>query len=117
MGPFSKHSSRHATPSGSATNTNGDQNGLPAPATASKKQRGLWAKIIGSHDVKYDKEDRLNRLPTFKQWIRLTWVDILTMIAMALVLFGTSRSEPISNRYFPIVEGPNKDIVVNPDYA
>ena len=49
----------------------------------------------------YD-EGFYSRRPTLWQWIKITWLDILTMVCMGLIGFGIYRAHLAANRSFPI---------------
>jgi hypothetical protein len=53
----------------------------------------------GIHD---HQDGYLNRRPTFGQWLKGTWVDILTMIALGAIGLGVYEADPAPTRSFPI---------------
>jgi len=42
-----------------------------------------------------------NTKPTFGQWIKATWLDIITMAAMGAVGLGVYMAKPAPSRSFP----------------
>ncbi|KAI9890265.1 MAG: WD40 repeat-like protein [Vezdaea aestivalis] len=48
--------------------------------------------------------NRTNRSrPTFGQWIKGTWLDVLTMIALGAIGLGVYQADPAPSRSFPVV--------------
>ena len=43
-----------------------------------------------------------NRRPTFGQWLKVTWPDILTMVCMGAVGLGIYKAHPAPSRLFPV---------------
>ncbi|KIV82301.1 hypothetical protein PV11_04422 [Exophiala sideris] len=56
-----------------------------------------------------------NRRPTFGQWLKFHWIDILTMAAMGAIGLGVYEAKPAPSRSFPVtfVDGE----VVYPQFA
>ncbi|CAL3969798.1 hypothetical protein PZA11_007626 [Diplocarpon coronariae] len=44
----------------------------------------------------------MNSRPTFGQWLKVTWLDILTMAAMGMVGLGVYTAHPAPSRSFPV---------------
>ncbi|KAK5138493.1 hypothetical protein LTR08_000079 [Meristemomyces frigidus] len=59
--------------------------------------------------------DTVNSRPSFGQWIKVTWPDILTMIAMGLIALGIYKANPAPSRSFPVFF-PSGDVVY-PQFA
>lgn len=53
--------------------------------------------IMSTKERKYDSnhtlysEHTLNKRPSFGQWIKVTWPDILTMVVMGIIGLGVSK--------------------------
>lgn len=43
-----------------------------------------------------------NRRPSFGQWLKMTWLDILTMAAMGAIGLGIYEAKPAPSRSFPV---------------
>ncbi|KAK5096406.1 hypothetical protein LTS08_007662 [Lithohypha guttulata] len=56
-----------------------------------------------------------NRRPSFGQWIKMTWLDILTMAAMGAVGLGIYNADPAPSRSFPITFRDGE--IVYPEFA
>merc|ERR1711939_390866 len=56
-----------------------------------------------------------NRRPSFGQWLKFTWVDILTMIAMGAVGLGVYEANPAPSRSFPVTFTDGE--IVYPEFA
>jgi membrane-associated phospholipid phosphatase len=56
-----------------------------------------------------------NSRPTFGQWIKATWLDILTMAAMGAIGLGVYMARPAPSRSFPITFQDGE--IVFPDFA
>lgn len=52
----------------------------------------------------------LSSRPTFGEWLKLTWPDILTMIVMGAIGLGVYEAPPAPSRSFP-VDFPNGNVV------
>jgi diacylglycerol diphosphate phosphatase / phosphatidate phosphatase len=57
----------------------------------------------------------LNRRPSFGQWLKMTWLDLLTMAAMGAVGLGVYNADPAPSRSFPITFSDGE--IVFPDVA
>ncbi|KAI5357691.1 Putative phosphatidic acid phosphatase type 2/haloperoxidase [Septoria linicola] len=57
----------------------------------------------------------LSSRPTFGQWIKVTWPDILTMIVMGAIGLGVYEAPPAPSRSFPVYY-PDGDVVY-PQFA
>lgn len=58
----------------------------------------------------------MSKRPTFMQWLKVTWLDILTMIAMGAIALGVFRAHPPAHRMFPVTH-PSTNEVVYPQFA
>jgi diacylglycerol diphosphate phosphatase / phosphatidate phosphatase len=56
-----------------------------------------------------------NRRPSFGQWLKFTWLDIVTMAAMGAVGLGVYNADPAPSRSFPITFSDGE--VVYPQFA
>jgi diacylglycerol diphosphate phosphatase/phosphatidate phosphatase len=56
-----------------------------------------------------------NTRPTFGQWIKATWLDIVTMAIMGAIGLGVYMADPASSRSFPIVFQDGE--IVYPQFA
>ncbi|KIW84922.1 hypothetical protein Z517_00310 [Fonsecaea pedrosoi CBS 271.37] len=56
-----------------------------------------------------------NRRPSFGQWLKFTWVDILTMAAMGAVGLGVYEAKPAPSRSFPVTFADGE--IVYPEFA
>jgi diacylglycerol diphosphate phosphatase / phosphatidate phosphatase len=59
--------------------------------------------------------DAWNRRPTFGQWLKGTWLDLLTMVAMGVVGLGVYEAHPAPSRSFPVTFQDGE--VVYPEFA
>lgn len=67
------------------------------------------------HSHTSDHGNEYGRRPTFGQWIKGTWGDILTMVLMGVLGLGLYMSPPAPNRLFPITFQDGE--VVYPQFA
>jgi hypothetical protein len=44
----------------------------------------------------------MNRRPSFGQWLKVTWLDIVTMAAMGIIGLGVYEAHPAPSRSFPV---------------
>lgn len=56
-----------------------------------------------------------NRRPSFGQWLKMTWLDLVTMAAMGAVGLGVYMADPAPSRSFPITFSDGE--VVYPEVA
>lgn len=56
-----------------------------------------------------------NSRPTFGQWIKATWLDILTMAIMGAIGLGVYMADPAPSRSFPVTFRDGE--VVYPEFA
>ncbi|KIW70219.1 hypothetical protein PV04_02511 [Phialophora macrospora] len=56
-----------------------------------------------------------NRRPSFGQWLKFTWLDILTMAAMGAVGLGVYEAKPAPSRSFPVTFSDGE--IVYPEFA
>ncbi|EHY56744.1 hypothetical protein HRR83_002176 [Exophiala dermatitidis] len=101
MGLFSKRTGGAAT--------NGHSNGTHEPKAHGRN--GTTTKHEG-FDIN---SGYFNRRPTFGQWLKFTWLDILTMAAMGAVGLGVYEADPAPSRSFPVtfIDGE----IVYPQFA
>ncbi|KAF4985308.1 hypothetical protein FDECE_16656 [Fusarium decemcellulare] len=57
-----------------------------------------------------------SRRPTFGQWLKCTWLDILTMICMGAVGLGVYEAKPAPSRSFPVTF-PSDGEIVFPEFG
>ncbi|KAK6438194.1 hypothetical protein LTR95_005602 [Oleoguttula sp. CCFEE 5521] len=57
----------------------------------------------------------LNTRPTFGQWIKGTWLDLLTMLIMGVIGLGVYKAPPAPSRSFPVYQVTG-DVMI-PDFA
>ncbi|OBT82465.1 hypothetical protein VE02_08800 [Pseudogymnoascus sp. 03VT05] len=68
------------------------------------QRRGLFSNF-GNHQTKGNHEPYVlaySRRPTFGQWLKCTWLDILTMAIMGAIGLGVYEAHPAPTRSFPI---------------
>ncbi|EXJ66414.1 uncharacterized protein A1O5_10566 [Cladophialophora psammophila CBS 110553] len=56
-----------------------------------------------------------NRRPSFGQWLKFTWLDILTMAAMGAIGLGVYEAKPAPSRSFPVTFSDGE--IVYPEFA
>ncbi|KAI2476253.1 phosphatidic acid phosphatase beta [Pyrenophora tritici-repentis] len=56
-----------------------------------------------------------NTRPTFGQWVKATWLDIVTMAAMGAVGLGVYMADPAPSRSFPVIFSNGE--IVYPEFA
>jgi preprotein translocase subunit Sss1 len=44
----------------------------------------------------------MTRRPTFSQWIKVTWPDLVTMVFMGIIGLGVYAAPPAPSRSFPV---------------
>ncbi|KAI1104408.1 acid phosphatase/Vanadium-dependent haloperoxidase [Jackrogersella minutella] len=64
----------------------------------------------------------MERRPSFRLWLRVTWLDILTMLLVGAVAFGVYNLPPAGTRMFPLTvidarTGEDTGEVVYPEFA
>jgi len=96
MGLFNK---RNTTPVAADTTT--------ATGTHEKRSRPRRASrgAASSHNTR----------PSFGQWIKATWLDILTMAIMGAIGLGVYMADPAPSRSFPVIFQDGE--IVYPDFA
>ena len=62
-----------------------------ATATPTREKHGRNA-IMGRHER--TPTGYVNSRPTFGQWLKGTWIDLLTMVAMGIIGLGVSKASP-----------------------
>ena len=56
-----------------------------------------------------------NRRPSFGQWLKVTWLDLITMVCMGVLGLGIYEAHPAANRSFPIAFADGE--IVYPEFA
>ncbi|KAF7506276.1 hypothetical protein GJ744_012084 [Endocarpon pusillum] len=56
-----------------------------------------------------------NRRPSFGQWLKMTWLDVVTMIIMGAIGLGVYHARPAPSRSFPVYFQDGE--VVYPEFA
>ncbi|KIW31010.1 uncharacterized protein PV07_02695 [Cladophialophora immunda] len=56
-----------------------------------------------------------NRRPSFGQWLKFTWLDLLTMAAMGAIGLGVYEAKPAPSRSFPVTFSDGE--IVYPEFA
>ncbi|KAI1084090.1 acid phosphatase/Vanadium-dependent haloperoxidase [Whalleya microplaca] len=84
-------------------------------ASTTKKPE-TWRQHL--HSEAYSMETR----PTFAQWLKLTWPDIITMLILGGIAIGVHRLGPVATRTFPLtvpstITGDTTNEVVYPQFA
>ena len=96
---FREGNAHTATPPDALPTTN------PAVTTKSKSPRkGVFGKKEG-HTTDYGTSSRefYNRRPTFKEWLTISWPDIVMYIIVAIISLVIFKHAPYAgNRLFPI---------------
>ena len=59
--------------------------------------------------------DHFNTRPSFGQWLKATWLDILTMVIMGAIGLGVYQAHPAPTRSFPVYFSDGE--VVYPQFA
>jgi len=72
-------------------------------------------KSHGHHDKQQAKTYSMSSRPTFGQWLKHTWIDILTMAAMGAIGLGVYMAHPAANRSFAVTFSDGE--VVYPQFA
>ncbi|GFP55737.1 PA-phosphatase related-family protein DDB_G0271516 [Trichoderma asperellum] len=91
MGLFGRRArspSRTAAPAADNTTT----------TTTTRRGWGFGRGGHGSHHQAYSMHTR----PSFGQWLKFTWLDILTMVAMGAIGLGIYEAKPAPTRSFPV---------------
>lgn len=61
---------------------------------------------VATHETKHHGKGpmflSMNKRPSFGQWLKVTWLDILTMAAMGAVGLGVYEAHPAPSRSFPV---------------
>jgi diacylglycerol diphosphate phosphatase/phosphatidate phosphatase len=86
------------------------------PGMFARKDRNARTTASRSHGV-----SSYNSRPTFGQWLKATWLDILTMAIMGAIGLGVYMADPAPSRSFPSTypspysrkDGPGEDIFLS----
>jgi diacylglycerol diphosphate phosphatase / phosphatidate phosphatase len=69
-----------------------------------------------THRTPFDPETGYyNRRPSFGQWIKMAWLDIVTMAVMGVIGLGVYEAHPAPSRSFPITFQDGE--IVYPEFA
>ncbi|KAJ9497788.1 hypothetical protein H2202_006821 [Exophiala xenobiotica] len=87
-----------------------------APTNGGQEKRGQRWGSDRTRRPMFDMDSgNFNRRPSFGQWLKFTWVDILTMIAMGAVGLGVYEAKPAPSRSFPVTFTDGE--IVYPEFA
>ncbi|KAI9760453.1 MAG: hypothetical protein M4579_001647 [Chaenotheca gracillima] len=67
------------------------------------------------HRHNHGENGYLNTRPSFGQWIKVTWPDILTMVCMGVLGLGVYEAHPAPSRSFPVYFQDGE--IVYPEFA
>ncbi|KAM3422919.1 PA-phosphatase related-family protein [Cercospora zeina] len=88
----------------------------PADANTATAVGGNHEKHSGRRAARSDYgEAALNSRPTFGQWVKMTWPDLLTMVVMGAIGLGVYEAPPAPSRSFPVTFADGE--VVYPQFA
>lgn len=93
-------------------------NGINDTTHTTRGRHGLGS---SHHSEKHHREPfsvesgNFNRRPSFGQWLKFTWLDILTMACMGAIGLGVYKAPPAPSRSFPITFADGE--VVYPEFA
>jgi diacylglycerol diphosphate phosphatase/phosphatidate phosphatase len=91
---------RRARPVDANTATAAGTDTTPATGTATTREKtpraggGFMGMLRGRHNGTYP--ETRNSRPTFGQWLKQTWIDILTMIILGAIGLGVSSASKAS---------------------
>ena len=91
-----------------------NREGDPTNKTSSNRQTRYQEKYGGPQYFD-EMTTELNRRPSVGQWIKMTWLDILTFIAMGAIGLGVYEADPAPSRSFPLYFEDGE--IVYPEYA
>lgn len=74
------------------------------PAGAAEPTTHTSRKIRGNSSPYYSMATR----PSFGQWLKYTWLDILTMVIMGVIGLGVSADLDNLRKYLSVRNGPNQ---------
>ncbi|MCJ1444620.1 MAG: hypothetical protein MMC23_005122 [Stictis urceolatum] len=113
MGIMDKFSRRNGA--GGTTATTAEPGTAHGNSTSHTQRRGLFSSDKEARNHHRDDTGYLNRRPTFGQWLKVTWLDILTMVILGVIGLGVYEAHPAPTRSFPInfVDGE----IVYPQFA
>ncbi|KAM6486441.1 phosphatidic acid phosphatase type 2/haloperoxidase [Trichoderma sp. SZMC 28011] len=72
------------------------------PTTTTKRRWGLGRGGGGFGRGRQHTPYAMHSRPSFGQWLRVTWLDILTMVAMGAIGLGVYEAKPAPTRSFPV---------------
>lgn len=73
-----------------------------ATATGTRHEKpGIFARKQHGHGHTPSSNHSWNSRPTFGQWFKATWLDILTMAVMGAIGLGVYMADPAPSRSFP----------------
>jgi diacylglycerol diphosphate phosphatase/phosphatidate phosphatase len=79
---------------------NADTTAATGTATHEKKG-GLFGRRNDAAVPTHNGTKAWNSRPTFGQWFKATWLDIITMIIMGAIGLGVYEADPAPSRSFP----------------
>lgn len=91
--------------------TNGHHHAVNGEKPA--RRGGFMGMLNGRHHGRYP--DTLNSRPTFGQWLKGTWIDIITMIILGAIGLGVYKAPPAPSRSFPVSFSDGE--IVYPQFA
>jgi diacylglycerol diphosphate phosphatase/phosphatidate phosphatase len=90
MGLFSRHAREGPVPPTAAT------------TTTTNTGRGFFGRRANdthdTHERKHPLVLSMNQRPPFGQWLKATWLDIVTMAAMGIIGLGVSTPNPLTRQ-------------------
>ncbi|KAF2103726.1 acid phosphatase/Vanadium-dependent haloperoxidase [Rhizodiscina lignyota] len=89
-----------------------------ANATGTREKRSFRQSIMGDRSNERNAGPRANTWntrPTFGQWLKATWLDILTMAVMGAIGLGIYEAHPAPTRSFPVLFQDGQ--IVYPQFA
>ena len=87
---------------GGTTATTAEPGTAHGNSTSHTQRRGLFSSDKEARNHHRDDTGYLNRRPTFGQWLKVTWLDILTMVILGVIGLGVYEAHPAPTRSFPI---------------
>lgn len=66
----------------------------------------------GGYDIN---SGQFNRRPSFGQWLKVTWLDLVTMVIMGIIGLGVYEAHPAPSRSFPVYFQDGE--IVYPEFA
>lgn len=113
MGIFNRHPRQE--PTATTGHSNGHGTATKAPFWGRKQQHGHGNGYNKGHNGHVGETYSISKRPSFGQWLKATWIDILTMVAMGLLGLGIYEAKPAANRSFPVTFADGE--IVYPEFA